>query len=314
MADTYLEERTSVPALRGLARTETVVYEHIVWPYRMMIPLMNVIALYVQLKKYLLNIVGIKPETNFNLVDGISINSRRVKDGSARWPALDACYNFVAGEGKTWIARTMDDFWMHVRNAQAVRNRLKIAKTELHTAIRALHRPGETVRILSLAAGTAQGVIEVMRECMLREITVQALLVDLDPTALRHARDLANRAGVGENLETREGDVLFFNRVLNGFEPDIIEMMGLTDYLKDKIAVALFKKIRRHLKNGGYFLTCHVHPNGETFFLRHVVNWDMIYRKLDEFEGILVDSGFLRTRFEAEPHGIHSVAIAQKLI
>lgn len=312
MADIHFERRISVSAFTRPVRTATV-YEHIVWPYRTILPLMNMIALYVQIKKYLLNMVGVKPETNFNLVDGISINSRRVKEGSARWPALDACYNFVAGEGKTQIERVVDNFWMHIRNAQAVRNRLKIAKQELRKAIRVLHRPGETVRILSLAAGTAQGVIEVMRESLDQGISVRAVLVDLDPTALRHARDLAYRAGVGESLETREGDVLFFNRVLYGFEPDIIEMMGLTDYLKDKIAVALFKKIRRHLKSGGYFLTCHVHPNGETFFLRHVVNWDMIYRKLDEFEGILVDSGFLRTRFEAEPHGIHSVAIAQKL-
>lgn len=112
----------------------------------------------------------------------------------------------------------------------------------------------------------------------------------------------------------KECDVLFFNRVLDGFVPDIIEMMGLTDYLKDKLAIALIKKIRRYLANGGTFITCHVHPNGESYFLKHIVNWKMIYRTLDAFENIIIDGGFIGSRFVTEPHNIHSIAIAKKLV
>jgi hypothetical protein len=84
------------------------------------------------------------------------------------------------------------------------------------------------------------------------------------------------------------------------------------DYLRDSLAIALVKKIRRVLVAKGIFLTCHVHPNGEEYFLRHVVNWDMLYRPLTAFQNVLDNAGFLNARYETEPHGIHSVAVCRK--
>ena len=308
-----LHGRTGSVARPRVAESD---YELIVWPYRLLLPLMVLIAVYVHAKKTLAFLLfGTEIKTNSILVDGISINSRRVKDGSARWPALDACYNYKAGEGSNALVRWIDNFWMQVRNAQAVRNRLKIVKRELRrTIILASREAGaEPVRILSLAAGTAQGVIEVVAQMRREGYRFEVLLVDRDESALRYATKLAGENGLSDCVQVREGDVVMFDRVTRGFHPHIVEMCGLMDYLRDSLAVSLTKKIRKQMAPLGFFLTCHVHPNGESYFLRHVVDWDMLYRPIGKFQDVLTNGGFLSPSMFTEPHRIHSVAVCQKL-
>lgn len=287
--------------------------ERLALPYRVALPVLFALGAYVQAKKALLRAMGWTPRVNCLLVDGLSVNTRRVVEGAARWPALDATYNFRVAIGPTVFHRAADVFWLRVRNAQAVRNRLKIAKVELAREIRTFAMSTDRpVRILSLAAGTAQGVIEVMAELRPMGIAVEAVLIDQDPTALAYARRLAEECDVAEAVTTINGDVLFFDRLVDDATPDIVEMLGLMDYLPTKLAVALVRKIRRKLPAGGVFLTCHVHPNAESYFLRHAINWDMLYRRKDEFTAILTDGGFPPPRLITEPHGIHSVAVARK--
>ncbi len=300
----------AAPASVGKSK-QVVIFEHDTWSYFLMIPILYLIGFYVQAKKLLFSLFNAKPATNCIFVDGISVNSKRMKEGAARWPSLNTCYNFVKGEGATGLHRTIDAWWMNIRNAQAVRNRLKIAKAELRIAVEEHAAPDKPVRVLSLAAGTAQGVIEVAAECSLLGITVEILLIDLDETALRYARDLAHRHGV--KLETITGNVLFFNRLVGDFKADVVEMMGLIDYLKDGLVIQLVRKIRLYMNTGGHFFTCHIHPNAESYFLRHVVDWDMLYRTRDALEDLITAGGFLSPSLKTEPHGIHSVVVAKKM-
>ncbi len=114
------------------------------------------------------------------------------------------------------------------------------------------------------------------------------------------------------------GEVLVFDHVIRksgiDFKPDIVEMCGLLDYLDTALAVRLVKKIFRQLHDEGFFLTCHIHPNHEAYFLNHVVNWWMLYRTPAELKNIVVEGGFMKVELHSEPHGIHSVAVAQKCI
>ncbi|HVB20085.1 MAG TPA: class I SAM-dependent methyltransferase family protein [Candidatus Paceibacterota bacterium] len=296
---------------------ETLEYERLAWPYRLALPMMFLFAVYVHLKKVFLKLFGIKPAVNIWLFDGVSINGHRVKEGAAQWSALDAVYNFKQGEGGNIFSRAVDSFWLNIRNAQAVRNRLILVKQQLKVAIldaaRERHN-GEPIRILSLAAGAAQGVIEVVADLFPRGIALGVVLIDQDSIALAHALKLAKRYGIGHLFQPIRGDVRFFDRNLGGqFSPEIIEMCGLMDYLRSGIATRLIRKIYRALPPGGTFLTCHIHPNAESYFLRHVVDWKMLYRTLEEFGDILVEGEFLNPSFFTEPLGIHSVAVAKKV-
>lgn len=292
-------------------------FEKIVWPYRFMIPILFLSGAYVQTKKALYRLFGGRtciPRFNLWFVDLISINSRRVKDGAARWLALDAVYNFRGGEGSNKVVRAIDEYWLHIRNAQAVRNRLKIVKRELSAAILKIAETkdsGEPVRILSLAAGSGQGVIEVVAEFARKGVLCEVILVDQDESALQHASALAREAGI-DQVVVVVSNVVSFLRNCRNVKFDIIEMCGLMDYLEDDLAVAVIKMVNRRLTENGYFLTCHIHPNLESYFLWHVVNWGMLYRTRWELRLLLVRGGFLLPVLHSEPHRIHSVAVVQK--
>ena len=312
-----LVHRTSL----GAQASETVPeFEHRVWPYRLILPLLFVVGAYVQVKKLVYRLFGGQtcvPETNCWFIDGTSINSRRVKDGARGWRALDTVYNFRrGGEGTNALVRAVDDFWLQIRNAQAVRNRLIIVKRELRKAVLEIVRAnpaGEPVHILSLAAGSGQGVIEVVEELGRAGIRCDVLLVDQDDSALEHASVLARVHNVSEQVTIRKADVVYFERELRGFKPDVVEMCGLLDYLPWKLAVILVKKIHRCLKRDGFFLTCHIHSNWEKYFLWHQENWGMLYRSRKQLREMLTEGGFLEADLYAEPHRIHSVAVAQRL-
>ena len=285
--------------------------EHLVWPYLLALPVMYGIAGYVWTKKSVLSLFKEEAKTNSLWFDGLSESGRKIKEGAARWPALDVIYNFAGGQGRSALARWVDAFWLNMRNAQAVRNRLRLVNHLLRQAV--LEREKKCVKILSLASGTAQGIIELVAWCKLRGVRVEVLLIDKDPTALANAKGLAERHGVSDCLTTTEGDVFRLKRLAHGFNPDIIEMLGFTDYLKDKFALGLFREIHKKLSVGGLFYTCHIHPNAEARFLRQVVNWGMLYRSREELENLMCDGGFIEPQLHTEPHGIHSIAVGEKI-
>ena len=282
------------------------------WPYVLALPFMVALAAYAHAKRFLCGVLRIPTRYNCLFGDGLSVNGARVRDGAARWPALHVIYNFTHGEGSSVLRRAIDVWWLNIRNAQAVRNRLKIAKRELREAIVSVAKIQGRVRILSLAAGTAQGVIEVAAEFKLRGVPIEIVLVDQDASALRYANELARRLGV--EVRTVKGNALFFQNEIGDFRADIVEMMGLIDYLKDLQVTRLFERIWRHLKPKGYFFTCHVHPNTETYFMRHIINWSMRYRTRDALEDLLIAGKFDAPRLITEPHGIHTIAVAQKIV
>ena len=292
-------------------------YEHIVLPYLVLLPLMNLIACYVFIKKQVLRLFwGLKPRINFWLVDGVSVTSRRIKEGATTWRALDEVYNFKQGQGRTAFTRAFDSMWLHIRNAQAPRNRLVMAKQTLRESIVSIAedlKPGEPVRILSLAAGSSQGVIEVMAEMRRRGIRVQSFLIDLEADALHHARRLAHEHGVEDDVLTERGDVFRFRKLLGEFTPHIVEIMGLVDYLNKRQAVWLMEKIYEVLPPNGFFFASNVHPNSESFFLKWVVDWDMFYRTRQELGELLAAAGFPNPHVATEPHRIQSFAVARKI-
>ncbi len=61
----------------------------------------------------------------------------------------------------------------------------------------------------------------------------------------------------------------------------------------------------------GTFFTCNVCPNPERRFLKHVINWDMIYRSGHQLKDLMQAGGFApeKVRIVHEPLGIHALAI-----
>lgn len=282
----------------------------------LILPLMYALAVYVGIKRVLFRSLGWgKPRTNALFFDGLSEGGRRVRAGAARFGALDAVYNFVP-RGNNGLVRLIDYTWLNIRNAQAVRNRLIIVEQELERAIREAHNknPERAVRVLSIAAGAAQAVVEVAAKLRIENIQVRIVAADKDPSAIAYAIKMADRFGVADCFNIIIGDARHFTQYI---EPDsrfdVVEMAGLLDYLNPHRAVSVMKLIKSVLAPGGEFVTCHIHNNIERYFLLIVIDWWMLYRSLSQLVALAQESGFasdqIRTR--TEPQDIHTVMICR---
>lgn len=224
--------------------------------------------------------------------------------GGAQYPSRNALERFFH-----WV-------WFETSNVIAVRNRLRLVKRELKKALRARLKHEPSVRLLSIAAGSARAVLEAVHEEGLahnRNITL--VFLDKDPSALAYSKTLAKDLAVTcpiEWVEATAGTYLRSSKGKNYF--DIVEMVGLLDYFPDDRAVPLFDEIYDVLTTGGTYITGNVIAHDEKPLLSRFAGWHVIYREPEELLALLVRSKFTLHNIEVyvEPHRIHSVSVAIK--
>jgi len=288
-------------------------YETMRWLYSLSLPLMWILTIWVMLKKKVLGIIGVKPKINTFWFDGLSIPCRKIKEGATSWHALDIIYNYPFDNGNS-IRGKVSDYWLRMINAQAVRNRLQLVTQELTKAIREIAQKEKEVRLLSIASGSAQAVIEVMIRAKKEGLKVKTTLLDIDPTAINHSKKMAAEYGLESQITFITGSTYRLGRAVNGERPHIIEMVGLLDYRPDEKAVLLIKKIYELLLPDGRFLTANTCPNLEQSFMKWIIDWSMIYRRPEQLKRLITEAGFdsQETKIVCEPLNLHAVAICHK--
>jgi len=322
------------------------------WPYFVALPLFFIATLEAAIKKGICSLLwGSTPDVNSWLVDRNETKSQYVGDHSATWRVLDFLYNHESSQDYTSLSdwfhapwSTLDEFWVSNRNAQAVRNRFIITKRLLRKEIERAAENKDVIKILSLASGSAEALIQVVAEMNQRlDTTVQAHLVDVKRGALEKAEELACKHGVRDKITVEQTTVgssldgisgskflerrhsaprreklLILDSVqwsvsdLGKYEPDICEMIGFLDYLPDQKARKYMKQIRVIMDDEGSFLTCNIFRNLEMYFLMLVVNWYMLYRSKGGLAELPLKSGFQASDVHIEPQCIHGIVVAQK--
>ena len=288
------------------------VFEKRRFPYLHLLPAMWLLIGYVLAKKALWKLIfGSRPKINSIFFDGLGLYSRKVKEGAASWKALDVIYNHpfeLTINPSTWI----DEFWWFSQNCQAVRNRFKLVKQEVRRAILHFGENGQEVRLISLACGSAQAILEVIAELKTKGVRVKALVIDVEEEALDYAENLAQKNGVRDQVQIIKANACQTARIIRGFSPHIVEMLGLLDYLPRENAVRLISSINKGLIPGGVFLTCNIRNNSEQYFVRWVIDWNMVYRSPADLAEVIEKSGFDAYRIVYEPLKIHGVVVAEK--
>ncbi len=260
---------------------------------------MYIIVFYVLIKKGLFLLFGKRPRVNFWLFDGLPEKPRLIKKYATSWRALDILYSYEFGKHGF-----LNDFWLRAKNALAVRNRLKIVRKLIYNKILELSKAGRKVKILSIAAGSAQAVCEAVYASGVEDVEV--VLVDLDESALEYCKTMSEMLGIRNKfrfIKTTAGRTPAKMREL-GFEPNIIEIVGFLDYVPDKKAVKLLGDCIDILEPGGSLIASNILINPEAPFLRFVVDWRLIYRTVGSFRELFVRAGAdekeLETRVELE--------------
>lgn len=286
--------------------SDTVQMETLAWPYILSVPFFHVLATGVKWKKGRKGFDPSKPYTRF--YDGACPATLKIREGAARWPALEVIYNWKPQHGG--ITGLIEQYWLNMRSAQAVRNRFKIVtKLVRAQAMTVLNRQG-SVNVMSIASGSGQCIFEALKGLP----NVNILCVDSDPTAIVHSQEMACRYGFS-NITWYENDILKPGAVsrATGFNPDIVEMVGLIDYLSDSTIVNLCNRVYDVLADKGTLVTGHIHRNPETYFLEVVSDWKMKYRTKKQLIALLNTSRFGYCEAHTEPHNIFTVVTSQKI-
>lgn len=234
-------------------------------------------------------------------------------DNVGKSKALHIVYNFPYGHDVT------EDLFMNRVSMRAVRNRYRLAQSKLREMINQIliSFPGEEVRILEVAAGSAQALLELMSKVHRQGIGIKALLLDSDPNALDHAVKLAEWYEVQDQIEVVRCNAFLMDRneQVKRFRPHGVEWVGLRDYLSNKKALFLDNLIRELLLPGGWLLSANIMPNPEQDFLHKLLYWPkMVYRSREQLSILVNEAGYVEVRTEPEPLGHHCLITAQKKI
>ncbi len=247
--------------------------------------------------------------------DRFSRFNHQAKTEAANCRSLDLFYNYyekVKPQLNGNVERFFTTFWMQkMENRQAVTNRLKIVVNLLEDAFKKFINEPE-IRLVSVASGSAQAVIEAMKRCP--HLNVKAVLIDIDESAIEVSRQKAKEAGLEDSFTFVKGTTSLLEKICQDFRPHIIEMVGFLDYRPDDKAIRLISRIRKCLSSGGYLITCNIRRNREKIILDWVLLWPMIYRNEKQFVGLLTKGGFSPENINIfyEPFRIHEVAVCQK--
>jgi len=285
-------------------------YEKKGWMYLLFFPVMIFTTFWVAIKKM---IFGANLKTNAFWFDGLSRSCREIKENATRWRALDIIYNYSPPKNPT-LEERVTDFWNHLSSVRATRNRLRLIKYFLKKEIQKFLNNSSEVRILSIASGSAQGVIEVMKE--FKEKPIKVISLDLDETALEHSKKLAEKAGVKNKITFINKSAGDLEEVTREFRPQIVEVVGFLMYRPETRAIKLIERIYRILPPNGVSLISQDNHIIEKFFLYYVANWSIIFRSPEKFAELLIKGGFnpKNCKIVYEPLKMHGIAICRKTI
>ncbi len=220
---------------------------------------------------------------------------------------IDAIYSGRTTDDPT--LRRWDDYFLQLPAVQAVRNRGDHCLRTVDTLMDEAKRDSlsdQPLAFLSLGCGPCRDLEQVVARYRDR---IRFVCVDQDTEALDHARERFE--GTAADISFVPSNVL---RMQLGQSFDIAWSAGLFDYLNDRLFVAVAKRIRRHLKPGGWLVIGNFGPANPSRPFMEFGNWHLIHRTEDQLHQLCDLAGFPadRIRVERESTGINLFVHAQR--
>ncbi len=192
-------------------------------------------------------------------------------------------------EGPTLFAKAMSLAFDQTKAGVAVRGRKDVVKAKLRSLIESRSTP---LRFLSVAAGPAQELFELLSELPELPAPMELVLFDQDKGALGYAfrrlRPLVEQRWAGkvkliylnESIKT----LLTNDSLFAGFGKfDGIFCSGLFDYLQPATAVRLARILETQLSPGGIALIANITPeNPCRWYMEQHLEWKLIHRSRPE--------------------------------
>jgi extracellular factor (EF) 3-hydroxypalmitic acid methyl ester biosynthesis protein len=195
-------------------------------------------------------------------------------------------------EGATLFAKAVGYSTIQTKAAQAVRCRKDFVKRQLGALLEAHAGSNRPVTILSVAAGPAQELYDLLTELDELPCPMEIVLFDQDKGALSYAfrrlKPLADEKFPGRvHLLYLHESIKRLLKDAEMFTPfgrfDFIFSCGLFDYLQTTTAVVLTRNLFARLAEGGALYIGNMQPaNPSRWIMEHHLDWHLQYRTRPE--------------------------------
>ncbi len=213
----------------------------------------------------------------------------------------------------------LDDYYLHARPAQAVRNRLTYLATRLHIEVRRRANSGDApARLLSLGSGPARELAILARQPDFAS-GVDVTCLDLDAAALDCARQRIGGRLDGQVHFVCDNALRYAHGTHRPDQPfDVIYAAGLFDYLNTGLAARLIEDCYGLLAPGGVLIvgnfSLETHPS-DRVLIDWLLDWHLLYRSEADYRAIFAQTCFdpADLHFEYEPLRANLFAVALRL-
>jgi SAM-dependent methyltransferase len=194
-------------------------------------------------------------------------------------------------EGATLFGRAVSLAFTQTCAARAVRYRKDLVVRHLKALLQRRAGSREPVRVLSIATGPAQELVELFAEMEEMPAPLEIVLFEQDKNALAQAwRSLTPRV---EERFPRTVRLTFLHdsvkrllRDANLFQPfgtfDLVYSCGLFDYFAHRTAVVLARHLATTVRPGGQLLVANMVDHPTRWIMEHHLDWPLVYRTREE--------------------------------
>jgi extracellular factor (EF) 3-hydroxypalmitic acid methyl ester biosynthesis protein len=180
------------------------------------------------------------------------------------------------GIGALW-----DKFYQSENACKSVRNRANF----LINLVNELSSDGKIISILNLACGSCRDVSRIFSSSTKHDF-LHFLCVDMDARAISYAKSLLPS---NKNIILREANAFFLSP---SSQYDVVWASGLFDYLTDRQAIILLKKMWLWTASNGQLIFGNfLNTNNSKLLMEWCLGWFLIYRKPHEIIELAIQAG-----------------------
>lgn len=206
----------------------------------------------------------------------------------------------------------------NIHHSMAVRNRARLVAKIFSREMRERLVPGEErIEVLGVAAGSSRAILEAKAQLPARvQDNVGITIVDQDERVGPYAFQVAAELDISRKMTVKTLNVLRHRGkyLISGYHPDIVEIVGLFDYLNDRQILFILGPIIESMKTGSVALVSNMNARDdkafqiEERFRMEVVGWQELYnRNADHLMSLVASAGPVDIKLIPEPLGMYNL-------
>lgn len=210
--------------------------------------------------------------------------------------------------GGSRIGRFFDQLFHSYEAAAAVRNRKDFFIRKCNELANTRKK---RVDVLDIGCGSCRDVIEAHSVCD-NGTQFYYHCVDHEEEAINYASELLAGSGISERVKL---DCTNAFKISTDKEYDLIWSAGFFDYLNNRTASLLIRKMWRNLKPGGQFIFGNFSPKNPTRAGMELIgHWYLIHRSAHELIALCEETGiqYASIHIESEPLGVNLFCVLTK--